>query len=126
MAKPIDIPPHEWRITLTEPKRLFIVEASRHILKCGVSRESKLHRMISDLLAYLPEVRYGTGDFGDVHPFKMKPTHRKPTKCFAYISVKVGDYDRTTRALYWDMRREERTDDQCLVVDSVFGVKKHW
>jgi hypothetical protein len=64
--------------------------------------------MISDLLAYLPEVRYGTGDFGDVYPFKMKPTHRIPTKCWEEISMKVGNFDRVTRSLYWDMRRDER------------------
>lgn len=108
MAKSVESTKIIWRMTLTEPRRLFIVEASRHILKCGVSRDTKCHRMISDLLAYLPEVRYGTGDFGDVYPFKMKPTHRIPTKCWEEISMKVGNFDRVTRSLYWDMRRDER------------------
>lgn len=104
-----------YRMMLTEPKRKFIIEACRHILNHGGRWQEKTLRTVSELMSNLPEVMYGTGNIGDSYPFNIKPTHRKPRKCFEESSERVADFDHVTRELYSVMRHEElvaeRSDD---------------
>ena len=105
-AKKVD-PAPVYRVVLTEAKRKFIIEACRHILKCGGRRQEKTLRTVSELMSNLPEVMYGSGNIGDSYPFNIKPTHRRPKQCFEESSERVANFDHVTRELYCVMRHED-------------------
>lgn len=113
-AKKVE-PAPVYRVVLTEAKRKFIIEACRHILKCGGRRQEKTLRTVSELMSNLPEVMYGSGNIGDSYPFNIKPTHRTPMKHWDESSERVADFDHVTREMYCVMRHEEivseRSDD---------------
>lgn len=105
-AKKVE-PSPVYRMVMTEAKRKFIIDACRHILNQGGRRQEKTLRMVSELMANLPEVMYGSGHVGDSYPFNIKPTHRTPKAHWDESSERVADFDHVTRELYCVMRHEE-------------------